>query len=126
MSRSQGLFRRQSADAEPRPLKPLDIWLGGSAPAAFRRIGRSATGGAELPHRRGSPRRPPADPPGGREAGREIEPDHFGINLAVSDGEHVGRAGCRGQARRPDSIRGPHRGDWPHLHRQLDAIWRPG
>lgn len=38
-------FAVSSAGVQPRPLKPLDIWLGGSAPGAFRRIGHSATGG---------------------------------------------------------------------------------
>ena len=72
----------------PLPSPPLDIWLGGSAPAAFRRIGTLADGwlGSFLT---------PTEARKGREeiqraaeqAGRTIEPDHFGISLAVADGE---------------------------------------
>ena len=32
------------ASVGPRPAKPLDIWLGGSAPAGLRRVGRLADG----------------------------------------------------------------------------------
>src|SRR5271154_885845 len=32
-------FTVNAAAVAPRPVPPLDIWLGGSAPAAFRRIG---------------------------------------------------------------------------------------
>jgi probable F420-dependent oxidoreductase len=69
----------------PRPAKPLDIWLGGAAPAALERIGRLADGwlGSFL------------DPTQAREAriaiqaaaaaaGREVEEDHFGLSLGVA------------------------------------------
>ena len=105
-------FAVSSAGVEPRPLKPLDIWLGGSAPAAFRRIGQLGDGwlGSFLT---------PEEARGGREqiqraaaeAGREIEPDHFGINLAVSDGDVPDATGCRGQAAQARRrSRRPHRG----------------
>src|ERR1700761_5125375 len=80
-------FSVTEASILPKPTPPLDIWLGGSAPAAFRRIGRVADGwlGSFLP---------PGEAGAGceaiqqaaAEAGREIEPDHFGISLAVADG----------------------------------------
>jgi alkanesulfonate monooxygenase SsuD/methylene tetrahydromethanopterin reductase-like flavin-dependent oxidoreductase (luciferase family) len=37
-------FSVTAAAVAPRPDPPLDIWLGGSAPAAFRRIGKLADG----------------------------------------------------------------------------------
>lgn len=37
-------FTATSIAVGPRPVKQLDIWLGGSAPAAFHRIGRLADG----------------------------------------------------------------------------------
>ena len=37
-------FTVTAAAVMPRPTPPLDIWLGGSAPAAFRRIGTLADG----------------------------------------------------------------------------------
>src|ERR1700730_16119531 len=44
-ARCSGRFFTVSAAAvAPRPVPPLDIWLGGSAPAAFRRIGTLADG----------------------------------------------------------------------------------
>ena len=80
-------FQLTAASLGIRPPVPVDIWLGGSAPAAFRRIGRLADGwlGSFLT---------PDEARGAREsieraaaeAGRAIEPDHFGLSLAVADG----------------------------------------
>src|ERR1700744_6367868 len=81
-------FPVTAAAVAPRPNPPLDIWRGGSAPAAFRRIGALADGwlGSFLT---------PDEARAGREAieraaaeaGRQIEPDHFGISLGVADGD---------------------------------------
>jgi probable F420-dependent oxidoreductase len=121
-------FAVSSADIEPRPVKPLDLWLGGSAPAAFRRIGQLGDGwlGSFLT---------PDEARRGREqiqraadaAGREIEPDHFGINLAVSDGEVPDALAEAVRRRRPDVD--PTEliaGGWPQLHRQLDGYLAAG
>jgi probable F420-dependent oxidoreductase len=77
-------FQVERASVGPRPAKPLDIWLGGSAPEGLRRVGRFGDGwlGSFLT---------PAEARLAREqiqqaadaAGREIEPDHFGISLAL-------------------------------------------
>ena len=37
-------FSVESAGVGPRPARPLDIWLGGSAPGALRRVGRLGDG----------------------------------------------------------------------------------
>ena len=115
-------FAVTSAGVEPRPVKPLDIWLGGSAPAAFRRIGQLGDGwlGSFLTAeeaRRGREHIQRA----AAEAGREIEPDHFGINLAVSDGSLSDGMVAAVKRRRPgldpaELIAA----DWPQLHRRLD------
>lgn len=121
-------FAVSSAGVEPRPVKPLDIWLGGSAPAAFRRIGQLGDGwlGSFLT---------PAEARGGREqiqraaaeAGREIEPDHFGINLAVSDGGLTPGLVAAVKRRRPDADPADLiAGDWAQLHRQLDGYLAAG
>jgi probable F420-dependent oxidoreductase len=80
-------FTVEGASVGPRPAKPLDIWLGGSAPGALRRVGRFGDGwlGSFLT---------PAEAGAGRlaieeaaaAAGREVEPDHYGISLAVASG----------------------------------------
>jgi probable F420-dependent oxidoreductase len=121
-------FSVSSVAVAPRPVKPLDIWLGGSAPAGFRRIGRLGDGwlGSFLT---------PAEAHRGREqiqqaahaAGREIEPDHFGINLAVSDGELPDGLAAAVLRRRPDID--PTQlisAGWSHLHRQLDGYLEAG
>ena len=106
----------------PRPVPPLDIWVGGSAPGAFRRIGTLADGwlGSFLT---------PAEARTGREAieraaaeaGRCIEPDHFGISLAVSDGELPAELAAAVRRRRPDRDPGELiAAGWDRLHRQLD------
>jgi probable F420-dependent oxidoreductase len=121
-------FAVSSAVVQPRPLKPLDIWLGGSAPAAFRRIGQLGDGwlGSFLT---------PEEARGGREqiqraaeeAGREIEPDHFGINLAVSDGDMPDGLVAAVKRRRPDVDPADLIArDWSQLHRQLDAYLAAG
>ncbi|MGH3198894.1 MAG: TIGR03854 family LLM class F420-dependent oxidoreductase [Streptosporangiaceae bacterium] len=67
------------------PAKPLDIWLGGMAPAGLRRIGRLADGwlGSLLtPAEAGAAVKVIQD--AAAEAGREVEPDHFGLSLPVT------------------------------------------
>lgn len=69
----------------PLPAQPLDIWLGGSAPAALTRVGRLADGWLAsflTPQEAKAGRE--AIQAAATEAGREIEPDHFGISLAVA------------------------------------------
>lgn len=121
-------FTVRGAAVAPRPTRPLDIWLGGSAPAAFRRIGRFADGwlGSFLT---------PAEARAGRaeieraaeEAGRAVEADHFGISLAVADGELPASLVEATRRRRPDvdpaELIAP---DWPALHRQLDGYLDAG
>jgi probable F420-dependent oxidoreductase len=115
-------FTVTSVAVAPRPAKPLDIWLGGSAPAAFARIGRFADGwlGSFLT---------PAEARRGREsiehaaanAGRAIEPDHFGINLAVSEGGLSDDLVAAVRRRRPDVDPSDLVADgWDTLHRRID------
>jgi probable F420-dependent oxidoreductase len=95
-------FSVQDASIGPLPAKPLDIWLGGSAPGALRRVGELADGwlGSFLT---------PAEAGQGREqiqaaaqaAGREIEADHFGISLAVGAGSIVPELAQAAARRRP-------------------------
>jgi probable F420-dependent oxidoreductase len=124
-------FTVGEAAVAPRPSPPLDIWLGGSAPAAFRRIGALADGwlGSFLT---------PAEARAGREAieraaaqvGRQIEPDHFGISLAVSnsaDGELPAELAAAVRRRRPDLEPGELiAAGWDRLHRQLDGYLDAG
>src|SRR5215472_11097533 len=79
-------FTVTDATVGPLPPKPLDIWLGGSAPEGLRRVGRFGDGwlGSFLT---------PAEAGAAREqiqgaaaaAGREVDPEHFGISLAVGE-----------------------------------------
>jgi len=117
-----------AAAVMPRPTPPLDIWLGGSAPAAFRRIGTLADGwlGSFLtPTEAGAGRA--AIERAADEAGRAIEPDHFGISLAVADGELAPELAAAVRSRRPDV--NPAElvaGGWEQLHRQLDGYIAAG
>jgi probable F420-dependent oxidoreductase len=78
-------FTVSEASVGPLPAKPLDIWLGGSAPGGLRRVGRLADGwlGSLLtPAEAGAAvaviNEAAAD------AGREVEADHFGLSLPVA------------------------------------------
>src|ERR1700726_3417546 len=78
-------FTVDGASVGPLPSKPLDIWLGGTAPGALRRIGRLGDGWlASLitPEEAGAGRA--AIEAAAEAAGREVEPDHYGISLAVA------------------------------------------
>lgn len=121
-------FTVTSAAVAPRPARPLDIWLGGSAPAAFERIGRFADGwlGSFLT---------PAEARRGREAieqaaadaGRAIEPDHFGINLAVSEDRLTDDLVAAVRRRRPDvDARELVADGWDALHRKIDEYVAAG
>ena len=78
-------FTVSGASIGTLPAKPLDIWLGGSAPGGLRRVGRLADGwlGSLLT---------PAEAgaavgvieQAAAEAGRAMEPDHFGLSLPVA------------------------------------------
>ncbi len=86
VSFSGRFFTVTGASVGPLPARPLDIWLGGSAPEGLRRAGRYGDGwlGSYLT---------PAEARAAREqiqaaaaaAGREIDPDHFGVSLAVGE-----------------------------------------
>src|SRR5262249_34107941 len=119
-------FTVSGAAVAPRPVPPLDIWLGGSAPAAYRRIGALGDGwlGSFLT---------PAEARAGREAiesaaaeaGRSIESDHFGISLGVGEGAEGGlpaELAAAARRRRPDLDPSELIAtSWDQLHRQLDA-----
>ena len=88
-----------------RPLQdPLEVWLGGRGPKALDRAGRIADGwlGAQLtPAESGVARRQIQE--AARRAGREVDPEHFGMSIPyarVTPGDEL-LAGFA--ARRPDA-----------------------
>jgi probable F420-dependent oxidoreductase len=86
VSFSGRFFTVTEASVGPQPVKPLDIWLGGSAPEGLRRVGRFGDGwlGSFLtPAEAGAARRLIED--AAAASGREIESDHYGISLAVGE-----------------------------------------
>ncbi|MGH3392650.1 MAG: TIGR03854 family LLM class F420-dependent oxidoreductase [Actinomadura sp.] len=93
----------EDAGIAPPPAKPLDIWLGGSGPAALRRVGTLADGWlasfvtpAEARVKR------EAILAAAAAAGREIEADHFGVSLTVVDGDIPAGFHALARLRRPD------------------------
>ena len=121
-------FQIDNATLGIRAPAPVDLWLGGSAPAAFRRIGRLADGWLgsfltpdEARHARESIERAAA------ENGREIEPDHYGLSLAVGNGALPEEVLAAVRSRRPDADPTDLvAADWPQLHRQLDGLIAAG
>ena len=87
------------------PAKPLDIWLGGSAPGGLRRIGRLADGWlgslltpAEAQQAVATINEAAAD------AGRHVDDDHFGLSLPVAlDGSIPDAQIAAIRRRRPDT-----------------------
>jgi len=100
-------FHLDDASVAPLPPRPPDIWLGGRVPAALRRVGRLADGwlgSFVTPREAGAARA--AIERAAAEAGREIEDDHYGTNIAVAlpDASEAEVAAARERAarRRPD------------------------
>ena len=78
-------FTVSDASVGSLPAKPLDIWLGGSAPAGLRRVGRLADGwlGSLLtPEEAGAAVAVILQ--AAAEARREVDRDHFGLSLPVA------------------------------------------
>lgn len=105
------------------PVAPIDIWLGGSAPAALRRVGRFGDGwlGSFLtPAEAG--RAGESINAAAAEAGRAIEPDHFGITVLFAEGGIPPQVSDLIRRQRPDCDAGDLVADsWPALHRLLDG-----
>ncbi|WP_063060130.1 TIGR03854 family LLM class F420-dependent oxidoreductase [Nocardia sienata] len=121
-------FTVRAARVGRRPARPLDIWLGGRAPAAFRRIGRYGDGwlGSFLT---------PTEAAAGvaainaeaAAAGREIEADHFGITLLLAtDGIPADLAAGIAQQRPGTDPADLVAGSWPDLHRLIDGYLDAG
>jgi probable F420-dependent oxidoreductase len=78
-------FQLDGVSLADRPARPLDIWVGGSAPSALRRVGRLADGWL------GSFVTPDQAKlavdtikAAAADAGREVEEDHYGLSLAIA------------------------------------------
>ena len=71
----------------PKPAHPLDVWMGGRAPAELRRIGRMADGwlaSFSTPQQCKAAR--VAVEESADAAGREMDPEHFGVMALYSNG----------------------------------------
>ncbi len=95
-------FEDASVGGPPQP--PLDIWLGGSAPAGLRRIGRYGDGWlASFVTPEEAAEGVQAIRAAAAEAGREIDPDHYGISVPVAFGEPPHQLVAAIRARREDA-----------------------
>jgi len=98
-------FTVEDARIGKPPAKPLDIWLGGSAPGGLRRVGRLADGWlgslltpAEARQAVATINQAAAD------AGRHVDDDHFGLSLPVAlDGSIPDAQIAAIRRRRPDT-----------------------
>ena len=85
------------------PERPLDIWLGGRAPAALRRIGRLADGWlASFVTPQEAAAGIDAINAAATEAGRTMDDEHYGVSLAVCFGEAPAALLEAARRRRPD------------------------
>jgi probable F420-dependent oxidoreductase len=80
-------FRALAGPAQPVQ-DPLEVWLGGRGPKALDRVGRVGDGwlGSQLaPEEAAVARRSIAD--AANRAGREVDPEHYGISIPYAHGE---------------------------------------
>jgi probable F420-dependent oxidoreductase len=113
----------EAASIGPRPPRPLDIWLGGTAPGALARVGRLADGWLGSFRTPAETRRDrEAIQAAASEAGREIEEDHFGISLAVGPGGIPPELTRAITERRPDADpAGLAAGSWAQARAMIEA-----
>lgn len=96
-------FTLEEASTGLLPTQALDLWLGGSAPAGLRRVGRLADGwlGSLL-----TPEECAAAvaqiQQAATDSDRVVDPEHFGISLPVASGEADERLLSSVAERRPD------------------------
>jgi probable F420-dependent oxidoreductase len=80
-------FHYERMNVLPKPAHPLDVWLGGRAPAELRRVGRLADGwlaSFSTPEQCKAARVTIEDAADG--AGRSIDPEHFGVMALYTHG----------------------------------------
>jgi probable F420-dependent oxidoreductase len=97
-------YRLTNARLDPLPVQePIEIWLGGQLPGALRRVGRMADGylpGLCTPDEAAANRT--VVEAAAAEAGRRIDPEHYGVNLSYHRGPIPREAAEQLRARRPD------------------------
>jgi probable F420-dependent oxidoreductase len=125
---SGSFFSVDGASVGPLPGKPLDIWLGGTAPAGLRRVGRLADGwlGSLLtPDEAGAAVR--AINEAADAAGREVEPDHFGLSIPVAFGPVPAALAASIARRRPGTVPADLvAGGWAGARRMIEAYVEAG
>lgn len=87
-----------------RPVQdPLEVWLGGRGPKALDRVGRVADGwlGAQLTPAECEPARQAIQASAAR-AGREVDPEHFGMSIPYARTTPQAEVVSALAARRPD------------------------
>jgi len=80
-------FHYAHMNVQPKPTRPLDVWLGGRAPSELRRVGRLADGwlaSFATPEQCKAGR--VAIEEAADAAGREIDPEHFGVMALYAHG----------------------------------------
>ena len=97
-------YQLRDARIVPSPSQePLEMWLGGQLPGALRRAGRLSDGwipGLTTPAEAAAKRK--LVEAAAQEAGRTIDPEHFGVNLTYSRGPLPTAVAEQLQRRRPD------------------------
>ncbi len=121
-------FTVEGASIGPRLAKPLDIWLGGMAPAALQRIGRLGDGwlGSFITPAEAGPARA-AIQEAAVAAGREVEADHFGVSLAVATEGIPPELIAAARQRRPDADPASLvAASWPDARRMIEEYVAAG
>ena len=97
-------YRLEGASIDPLPVQePIEVWLGGQLPGALRRAGRLGDGylpGLCTPEEGAENRR--AVEVAAIEAGREMDPEHYGVNLSYCRGPIPDAVADGFLRRRPD------------------------
>lgn len=97
-------YQLRDARLAPTPVQaPLEMWLGGQVPGALRRVGRLGDGwipGLLTPTEAATKRQ--RIEAAAAEAGRSIDPEHFGVNLTYSRGPLPEAVCTQLRRRRPD------------------------